>query len=145
MKAIRSLIGKFIHTAWTALNIRCKNGTYHHLRTVDKCKTYENILILFSYAEFKAFCFNNEALIKTMQRPSIDRINSKKHYSLDNIRIVELIDNSGREQRKAKNGECVCCRCGKTKLLTDFCKDNRTLSGRSTRCKSCDAVRNALK
>jgi len=38
-----------------------------------------------------------------LKRPSIDRINNKGHYTLDNCRFIELSENIRREQETGKN------------------------------------------
>lgn len=91
MSEIRTIVGKFVKNTWTNMNIRC--GKYKHLQTLNKNKVYENIKILFTREEYKEWCWNNKVLIESLKRPSIDRINSNKHYSLDNIQILELKEN----------------------------------------------------
>jgi hypothetical protein len=89
----RTVVGAFVHSRWTALNIRCKKGKYTRYRTKNKCKIYENIEIRFTREEFKSWCWDNQQLIESITRPSIDRIDSKGHYELSNIRIIPLLDN----------------------------------------------------
>ena len=87
----RTIVGYFLKKAWTNMNIRC--GKYKHLQTKSKCKNYENIKIIFSRDEFKIWCWKQKNLIESLKKPSIDRIDSKKDYTLDNIQIIELEDN----------------------------------------------------
>lgn len=87
----KKLIMKFIKTTWTNINIRC--GKYKHLQTKEKCLIYKNIKIEFSRLEFKNWCLKNEKEILLLKRPSINRIDSNKNYSLNNIEIIELEDN----------------------------------------------------
>lgn len=84
-------LNKFIKSRWNTMNIRC--GKYKHLQTKNKCKVYENIIIEFSRDQFKTWCIENKDIILSLQRPSIDRIDSSKNYNLDNIRVIELIKN----------------------------------------------------
>lgn len=87
-------MGKFIHSTWINLNIRA--GKYKHLQqgiTINKCKKYNNVKICFTRNEFKEWCYKNEFVIKSCQRPSINRKDSKLDYSLENIEIIELKDN----------------------------------------------------
>lgn len=84
----RKPISKFIKTTWLSMNIRA--GKYRHLSNNKKNKAYNNINIYFSRDEFKTWCLNQELYILSLKRPSIDRIDSSKHYSLDNIQVIEL-------------------------------------------------------
>ena len=47
----RTIVGAFVHSRWTNMNIRC--GIYRHLQTKEKCKDYKNVKILFTRNEFK--------------------------------------------------------------------------------------------
>lgn len=85
------ILNRIIKSMWTSVNIRC--GKYSHLRTESKCKSYKNINIIFTREEFKLFCIKIKDDILSLNRPSLDRIDSYKDYSLDNIRIIELSDN----------------------------------------------------
>lgn len=87
----RTPIGKFIHTSWINMNIRC--GKYKHLQTKNKCKVYSNITIEMTRDEYKKWCIENKELILSLVRPSLDRIDSNKNYSIDNIQIIELDEN----------------------------------------------------
>lgn len=87
----RTPIGKFIHQAWTNMNLRC--GKYRHLGTAYKNKSYANIAISLTREEFKAYCWEYKDLILSLTTPSVDRIDSAKDYSIDNIQIIELKDN----------------------------------------------------
>jgi hypothetical protein len=94
MSEKRTLIGKFIHTTWTNLNIR--SGKYKHLqtgKTKNKCQKYHNVKICFTREEFKNWCYKNETSIKLCVRPSINRKNSDLDYTLENIEVIELVDN----------------------------------------------------
>lgn len=139
----RTPIGKFIHTTWTNMNIRC--GKYRKHRTVSKCLSYENIQIEFSREEFKEYCLDNEIHILSLVRPSLDRIDPLKNYSLDNIQIIELLENMRKDSLTFKDGKGTCCRCGEIKDEHLFAKDKRAINGRATRCKACDNKRGKKK
>lgn len=98
MSEKRTYIGKFIKNSWTNMNIRA--GKYKHLQTKNKCKCYKNINIEFTRDEFKLWCLNQQEYILSLKKPSIDRIDSTKHYILNNIQIIELSENI----RKKKMG-----------------------------------------
>ena len=124
----RTPLGRFIHTTWTNLNIRCSNGKYYHLRTKEKCKSYDDILICFTREEFKNFCYLNKNVILNLERPSLDRIDNNKNYSLDNVRIIELKYNIRKDKTVFKNGFGICSMCKQKKIESDFCKDKRRLN-----------------
>ena len=137
----RTFIGNFIHSRWIGLNIRCSNGKYKHLATKSKCKTYDNININISFDEFKKLCVENEYLISNLQKPSIDRIDNTKDYTISNIQFIELSTNIGKEKIKSKNGRCICYSCKKEKYIEEFSKTKRISTGHSTICKQCDSKR----
>lgn len=140
MREKRTAIGKFIHATWTNLNIRC--GKYRNLQTKEKCKTYENIKITFSREEFKFWCYERKEVIESLKRPSLDRINSNKDYSLDNIQILDLTANIGKEKLKFTDSTGTCYRCKEEKSIESFVKDKRRkLTGRATICKQCEVIR----
>lgn len=87
----RTKIGKFIHNSWTNMNLRC--GKYRHLQTKNKNHCYENISIEFTQKEYKDFCLLNKEKIMFLIKPSVDRIDSSKNYSLTNIQFIELKEN----------------------------------------------------
>lgn len=91
MGKTRTPIGKFINSAWTNMNIRA--GKYRHLGNAQKNKTYKDINIEFTREEFKTWCLSKESYILSLKRPSIDRKNSYKNYTLENIQILELDKN----------------------------------------------------
>jgi len=88
----RTPIGKFIHTKWTAMNMRC--GKWKHLNVKNnRNKYYDHITIEFTQPEFKNWCLEREQQILSLNRPSIDRIDSKINYTLNNIQVIELTEN----------------------------------------------------
>ena len=95
----RSVIGKFIHNSWISINMRC--GKYKHLQQEEqkqRNKCYEGIIIEFSRKDYKDWCLTQKEYISTLNRPSLDRIDSTKNYSLDNIQIIELADNNKKKR-----------------------------------------------
>lgn len=119
MSEKRTPIGKFIKYSWTNLNIRA--GKYKHLQTKNKCKVYENISIEFTREEYKNWCYNNKELILSLKRPSLDRKDSNKNYSLDNIQVIELLENIKKKKsgnnylngpkKNVKRGTRFVCNC----------------------------------
>ena len=61
-------------------------------------KRYKNIKVLITPTELKYLWFRDKAFL--MNKPSIDRINSKGNYELNNCRYIELAKNS------AEGGRC---------------------------------------
>lgn len=87
----RKSINKFIKSSWTNMNIRA--GKYRHLQTKNKCKIYRNIFIEFTRNEYKNWCLKQEQYILSLLKPSVDRIDNTKNYSLNNIQIINLDEN----------------------------------------------------
>lgn len=71
-------------------------------RILKKNKTYETINVIITRDELKQFISNNLTLLKSLKRPSIDRVDSKLDYILSNIRLMELSDNI--QRKKPSNG-----------------------------------------
>lgn len=135
----RTFVGNFIHIKWA--NMQKRAGKYKHLATECKQNNYANIKICFSREEFSKWCWEREDIIKTLQRPSIDRIDNSKDYTFDNIQIIELSENIAKEKRKGTLTEGVCYKCKELKNKDLFYKDKRRWSGFSTICKICDNLR----
>lgn len=95
MSEKRTPLSKFVKSAWTNMNIRA--GKYRHLGSASKHKCYVGIYIEFSREEFKTWCAQHLELILKLKRPSVDRIDSTKNYSLENLQIVELSENLKRK------------------------------------------------
>lgn len=91
MSEKRTKIGRFIHSSWINMNIRC--GKYKHLQTPRKNKVYQNIKIEFDQPKYKEWCYKNQEIIEKLERPSINRKDSNKNYSIDNIEVIELKQN----------------------------------------------------
>lgn len=87
----RTEIGYFIHKSWTNMNLRA--GKYKYLTSTPKNKCYSNVNVNITREEYKQLCIKNKDLILSLKRPSVDRIDSFKDYTLNNIRFIELSDN----------------------------------------------------
>lgn len=143
MSEKRTLIGKFIHSSWINLNIRC--GKYKHLRTVEKCRTYENIQVEFTREEYKNWCLLRKDHILNLSRPSLDRKDKNKNYSLDNIQIIELPINIRKDKTLFDETHGVCYRCSRRKEIHLFAKDKRRQNGRCNIRRLCDNKRRKIK
>lgn len=139
MGKTRTPLGKFVHTKWVAMKIRC--GHYPKCMNLQKSKYYINVKIEFTREEFKDWCKSNWEKIINLKRPSIDRIDKNKNYSIDNIQVIELSDNIRKDKLKAKDGKCECYRCKEIKILDEFALDKRRINNRSTLCKLCSRDR----
>jgi hypothetical protein len=91
MSESRTVVGKFIHTTWTNLNIRCSNGKYYKPRKKNEC--YRSIELRLTRDQFKNWCLDHKQTIESLDRPSIDRIDKNEHYVLSNIQVIELAEN----------------------------------------------------
>lgn len=140
----RSPIGKFIHTSWGNLNLRCVNGKYYNVGSKNpKNKIYSNVYIEVTREEYKELCIKNKELILSLKRPSVDRINKNLNYNLSNIQFIELFDNITKDVNTVfKDGKGVCCACKQEKNIDQFVKDKRMITtGRTSRCKECEKKR----
>ena len=69
-------------------------------------KNYENIKLCMTKDDFYTWYKEQHdkvslPLMKAGEKPSLDRIDNKGHYSLDNIQIISLSENIAKDQRKA--------------------------------------------
>lgn len=85
-------------------NLRPWEKTYKRISTRCKYKKsstyeyYKNIKIEITTKDLKELWFRDKAYL--MDKPSIDRINSKDNYTKKNCRYIELFKNIGRETQK---------------------------------------------
>jgi hypothetical protein len=74
-------------------------------------------------------------------RPSVDRIDRSKNYSLYNIQFIELKDNVKKDRNNLSiEGQKACKICGESKHVSNFSLDKRTYSGRSSTCNHCNGI-----
>jgi hypothetical protein len=100
----------FTSNLWSRLNRRTVNGSNPNLR-LDSCEYLyyiaRGIRLEFTRQELENFVEANWATILKIrsqkQRVSIDRIDSDKHYSLDNIRFISTNENSSRVAARRKS------------------------------------------
>jgi len=109
------ILTRFKQTAWLGMNQRTVNGSCPAWNERAKQKYLKRGLTLdFSKEQFYAWCDQNAETILTLkksnERPSIDRIDDERGYSLENIRILSLGENCrlGSAKGKAKMKETVC-------------------------------------
>lgn len=71
----------------------------------------------------------------TMEKPSCDRLNNEKPYSLDNLRITTWGDNKQQYREDIKSGLCTkhCKPVLQYELTGDFIKEHQSING-AARC-----------
>ena len=74
--------------------------------------SYLNISIEFTREEFKQWCWDHQDLIENLKRPSLDRVDSNKNYTLENIQVIELVENI---RKKRTGNKYINGRLSKTK------------------------------
>lgn len=103
--------------------------------TREKEKVYRGIKVLVSKEDFIRWYMPRDFV-----GASVDRIDSKGHYSLDNMQVISMHDNIVKAKKgcaKAHDGVCVCCACGEEKPLDLFGKSKRRPYGHTTLCLEC--------
>ena len=96
---VRGTLSHFKKYRWKDLNKRTLNGLQAKRLQKKNNSSYlkKGILLCITKEEFYNFCDRNQQLILDLyangETPSIDRIDSTKHYSLDNIQILSLKEN----------------------------------------------------
>ncbi len=94
----RGTVAYFFKQTWHVLNKRTINGKYPD-RNNPKNEIYfkKGVRLEMTRDQFKEFCeLNKQSILKLYKdgkTPSLDRVNSKKHYSVENIEIISLRDN----------------------------------------------------
>lgn len=116
-------------TKWTSIWQRIQNKNGHN-------PSYESVLLEVGRSELINWILENPPP-KGMERPSIDRIDNNKGYSLSNIRWLEHRINSRHCQRDAPKGLKICSGCGLTKPLSHFNKNRSRPDGVQSRCQPC--------
>lgn len=72
---------------------------------------------------------------------SVDRIDNRKDYTIDNIQMIPMSENRIKDRYKEKDGMCECYSCKEVKPIELFAVDKRRKNGHSTICKRCDNKR----
>lgn len=110
------------------------NRINHTDREKNKC--YENIEMNIDKDEFVKWFMEND-----FEGSSVDRIDSTKGYTMDNIQLIPLDENIRKDKVKAKGGYCECWRCQEIKPIELFAVDKSKKNGHRTICKKCDSMR----
>ena len=110
----------------------------HRLSHTDEPKNscYAGIKMMISKEDFIKWFMEHD-----FEGASVDRIDSTKDYSLDNIQMISLADNIRKDKLKLKDGVCECCKCKKAKPLEEFVKRKRSPYGYTTICLECERIR----
>ena len=110
----------------------------HRIERTDKKKnrSYAGVKMLIEKEEFIKWFMEHD-----FKGASVDRIDNKRDYTLDNIQLIPLDENVRKDKVKARDGMCECYACKQTKPLEVFAKDKRRKNGHSTICKECDNKR----
>lgn len=96
-KKIKNPLEEYTKTSWKAVNQRSTNGVYSNtpaIKNSPQMASYhrKGILLEISKEEWIKFWKDNEQvvleIIENKLIPSVDRIDTTKNYSLDNIRII---------------------------------------------------------
>lgn len=136
----RTPIGKFIHTTWGNLQLRV--GRHKHLQKFPKkYSCYEGIELQMTLEDYKAYCYQHKEHILSLDRPSLDRVDSAGHYCIENIQIIELAENLRKDKTVFINGQGTCYACKQVKPEEAFVRDRRRANGRASMCKPCDRER----
>ncbi len=109
-----------------------KNKSYKHVKLE---MTREEFIKWFSVA-CKKFVEENPGVT-----PSVDRKNNNKHYSLDNIQIISLAENSKTKPSNrnihAPDGQAWCALCQQLKPKSEFHKNKAQRGGIASYCRNC--------
>lgn len=100
-----------------------------------KDKAYMGIKVLVSKEDFIRWYMPRDFV-----GASVDRIDSKGHYSLDNMQVISMHDNivkACKNRVKAHDGVTVCYVCKEEKPLEYFVKNRCAYSGYLNICKKC--------
>lgn len=99
----RGTLSHFKKYRWKDLNKRTINGSQSVRLAKKNNSSYRNkqVELQLTKDEFYSFCDDNQQVIKSIYEsgevPSIGRVDSNGHYSLDNMRIIPLSQNIRRK------------------------------------------------
>lgn len=107
--------------------------------TREKEKSYRGIKVLVSKEDFIRWYMPRDFV-----GASVDRIDNKGHYTLENMQVISMRDNiiKARHQNvRAHDGVNVCYKCGQEMPLEMFVKNKNYYTGHLNICKNCHAKR----
>lgn len=136
---INSIDGKGYRKIGSRTRAVCKyNSMLARVRsTREKEKAYKGIKVLVSKEDFVRWYMPRDFV-----GASVDRIDNKGHYTLENMQVIPMRDNiiKARHQSvRAHDGVNVCYKCGQEKPLEMFVKHKKYYTGRLNICKKCHA------
>lgn len=111
--------------------------------TREKEKVYRGIKVLVSKEDFIRWYMPRDFV-----GASVDRIDSKGHYSLDNMQVISMHDNivkASKNRVKAHDGVTTCYVCKEEKPLEYFVKSKYAYSGYLNICKRCHAEKQRIR
>lgn len=110
--------------------------------TREKEKTYRGIKVLVSKEDFVRWYMPRDFV-----GASVDRIDNKGDYTLENMQVISMRDNiiKARHQNvRAHDGINVCYKCGEEKPLEMFVRNKNFYTGHLNICKKCHAEQQRL-
>ena len=110
----------------------------NRLKNTDRVRNrnYRGVKMLIDKETFVKWFMEND-----FDGASVDRIDNKKDYTMDNIQMISTSENKVKDRYKEKDGKCECYVCKEVKPIELFALDKRRENGHSTICKSCDSKR----
>ena len=107
---------------------RCGNREY-----------YKNIKVLVSRDEFMPWF-----MARDFKGASVDRINNRGHYKLDNMQVISVNDNARKDKIKNFDNGRKCSKCKIFKSREYFHKSKTRSSGLQDACKLCKKERSRI-
>lgn len=102
----------YTEALWKSLNQRCVNGRYANSPSIISNYQHisyhkKGIMIELTKAELKQFWTKNVELVKSILTsggtPTIDRIDDNKHYTVDNIQVLDRKANITKSRGVSEN------------------------------------------
>jgi len=112
---------------------RCRN------QTNPKNRCYAGVSVRFTRKEFLEWAILQE--FDSLNKPSLDRLDSTKDYEFGNIRFCELDANVAKEKLTFTETTGKCFVCQRTLPIERFVRDSRRRNGRTSICLTCERNR----